>query len=333
MTSTTLALEPVPEAPDGHTDPKPPRYDLSYRDAFWPVRAYEDRCDRIALRALLPRSGGHLVDLGAGFGRLVDEYGAFEAVSLVDASPVMVEAASERVAADPRCTVVLGNSTDLPMRDDSVDVVVSVRLLVHLLDPAMTFREVSRALRTGGSLIVEFPNRRHLLARIRYRLRRQAWNPTDRQPHEYVPGHFSHHPETIEHQLREAGLVPAQWRSVSLFRVAWLTNRVPAFALAAIEWPLQGLLGRLGPGPSTYVRAIKAGSGASLQVVQPGFRLHRHGPDEPPVRNEAAPPPGPVLTCRRFLASGPSPDGARIVVADRTGIAHGPADVTPGGRT
>lgn len=293
MTSTTLAREATTGEPDSLGSPKPPTYDLSYRDTFWAVRAYEDRCDRIALRALLPRSGGNLVDLGAGFGRLVDEYGAFATVNLVDASPVMVKAASERVAADPRCTVILANATDLPLPDDSVDVVVSVRLLVHLRDPEATFREVARVLRLGCSLIVEFPNRRHLLARIRYRLRRQAWNPTDRQPHEYVPGHFSHHPETIEHQLREAGLEPAQWRSVSLFRVAWLTNRVPAFALAAIERPLQGLLGRLGPGPSTYVRAIKAGSGASLQVVQPGFRLHRHGPNEPPVRNEAAPPPGP----------------------------------------
>ncbi|MEO8468313.1 MAG: methyltransferase domain-containing protein [Chloroflexota bacterium] len=244
-------------------EPKPPIYDLSYRDAFWAVRAYEDRCDRIALRALLPGSGSHLVDLGAGFGRLVDEYGAFASISLVDASPVMVEAACERVAADPRCTVILGTSTDLPMADESVDVVVSVRLLVHLHDPAATFHEVARTLRTGGTLIVEFPNRRHLLARLRYRFRRQAWSPMDRQPHEYVPGHFSHHPKSIERQLRHAGLEPTTWRSVSLFRAAWLTSRVPAAVLAGIERPLQGLLGRLGPGPSTYVRAIKSGPSGS----------------------------------------------------------------------
>lgn len=265
MTSTTLARESTTGNPDSLCDQRPPTYDLSYRDAFWPVRGYEDRCDRIALRALLPRSGGSLLDLGAGFGRLVDEYSGFGSVSLVDASPVMVEAARERVATDSRCTVILANSSHLPMKDASVDAVVSVRLLVHLHDPEATFRECARVLKAGGSLIVEFPNRSHLLARLRYRLRRQGWNPKDRQPHEYAPGHFAHHSRSIERQLRTAGLEPVQWRSVSLFRAAWLTSRVPAAFLAGIERPLQGLFGRLGPGPSTYVRAIKSGSSASSQ--------------------------------------------------------------------
>lgn len=278
MTATTLARESTTGNPDSLGDQRPPTYDLSYRDAFWPVRGYEDRCDRIALRALLPRSGGSLLDLGAGFGRLVDEYSGFGSVSLVDASPVMVEAARERVATDSRCTVILANSSHLPMKDASVDAVVSVRLLVHLHDPEAAFRECARVLKAGGSLIVEFPNRRHMLARLRFLFRRQAWSPTDRHPHEYVPGHFAHHPMTIEQQLRIAGLQPAARRSVSLFRTGWLTNHAPVAILAGIERPLQGLLGRLGPGPSMYVRAVKSGSddqprvSAGIHVASSGSR-------------------------------------------------------------
>src|ERR1035437_4407732 len=71
-------LDPVHEqSPDLDPDrpgAEPPTYDLSYRDAFWASRAYEDLCDRLALRALLPATGEQLLPLGAGFGRLTDEY-------------------------------------------------------------------------------------------------------------------------------------------------------------------------------------------------------------------------------------------------------------------
>ena len=60
--------------------------DLAYRDAFWPQRRYEDACDRIALRAFLPRAGGRLIEVGAGFGRLVDEYAGYREVVLLDPS-------------------------------------------------------------------------------------------------------------------------------------------------------------------------------------------------------------------------------------------------------
>ena len=65
--------------------------DLRYRDVFWASRAYEDACDRIALRALLSAAGSlsrrdraaplRLIEAGAGFGRLATEYA--EALAIV----------------------------------------------------------------------------------------------------------------------------------------------------------------------------------------------------------------------------------------------------------
>jgi len=251
--SPTPGLEPVRQPHE------PPTYDLSYRDAFWSSRAYEDLCDRTALRALLAGSSGHLLDVGAGFGRLVDEYGAFEHVTLVDASPAMIEAARERVGANPRVSIVQADAAELPIATGSVDVVVAVRLILHVSDPQAVFGEIARVLRPGGLFVLEFPNRRHLLARLRYLARRQSWSPSEPGPHEYREGHFSHQPATVARQLRRAGLVPTSRRAVSLFRSARLKRLAPARYLARLEAPLQARLGRLAPSPSLYIAARNQG--------------------------------------------------------------------------
>jgi ubiquinone/menaquinone biosynthesis C-methylase UbiE len=246
-------------------DTEPPTYDLSYRDAFWASRAYEDLCDRVALRALLPATGQQLLDVGAGFGRLADEYGGFGHVTLVDASPAMIGAARERIGSDPRFTIVQADAGHLPVASASMDVVVAVRLILHVRNPEVVFAEVARVLRPGGLFVLEFPNRRHLLARLRYLARRQAWSPDDADPHEYREGHFSHQPATVVRQLRGAGLAPASRRAVSLFRSARLKSLVPARSLARLEAPLQAPLGRLAPSPSLYIASRKRGQLAGAE--------------------------------------------------------------------
>ena len=154
MQSTALP-QPAPPEPSGAVDRTiPPEYDLSYRDAFWRARDYEDRSDRLALQALLPPSGEDLLDLGAGFGRLADEFGGYRRVTLVDASPAMLTAAAERLGGDPRIRLIRADATALPFPDDSFDTIVAIRLLVHLRDPRPVFDEVRRLLRPGGTFIV-----------------------------------------------------------------------------------------------------------------------------------------------------------------------------------
>ena len=234
---------------------RPPPYDLSYRDQFWATRTYEDGCDRIALRALLPAAGGHLLDLGAGFGRLSDEYAAFERVTLVDASPEMIAAARERVGRDPRFSVIQAEASSVPIGDGTVDVIVAVRLMVHLRDPEPVLAEIARILRPGGLLILEFANRDHLLARVRHVIHRQFSARPDPVPFEYRPSHFAHRRATVERQLRDAGLVPTSRRAVSLFRTPWLKRLVGSRFLWWLEARLQARLAPLDLSPSVHIAA------------------------------------------------------------------------------
>ncbi len=237
------------------TGASPPEYDLSYRDLFWAQRDYEDRVDRLALRGLLPPGGHHLADLGAGFGRLTNEYGDYDRVTLVDASLAMLAAAADRVAGDPRMALVRADVNRLPFADESFDTIVAVRLLVHLADPQPLFDEVRRVLRPGGAFIIEFPNRRHVLAMIRRIAGRQSWSPLGAAPHEYLDGHFAHQPRSVRRQLARSGLEVDAVRAVSFLRSATLKRLVGSDMLARLEGPLQAPFGPLQLSPSVYLRA------------------------------------------------------------------------------
>ncbi len=231
--------------------------DLSYRDQFWAVREYEDQCDRVAIRALLPPSGGAILDLGAGFGRLADEYLAYHRVVLFDASETLLAAAREKLAGDERIEFVQGDAHRLPFEDGSFDAATCIRVLVHVRDPRPVLTELARVVRPEGTVVIEFANRRHLLAVVRHLARRQDWSPFDPAPHEYKPLHFAHQPKTIRRVATGAGFRVSAERTVSLFRTPAISRRVAVPTLIRIERPLQTLLAPLRPGPSTYLRLIR----------------------------------------------------------------------------
>ena len=124
--------------------------DLRYRDVFGVARTYEDACDRIALRALLPARGARLIEIGAGFGRLAGEYAGYARVVLLDSSEVHVRAANEALGGDPKFEICLGDALALPFPDAAFDVAVCVRVLHHFDDPGPLIAELGRIVRPGG---------------------------------------------------------------------------------------------------------------------------------------------------------------------------------------
>jgi ubiquinone/menaquinone biosynthesis C-methylase UbiE len=245
----------MPCGPAADPPPLATYEDLGYRDRFWPARAYEDACDRIALRALLPRSGGRLIEVGAGFGRLANEYSRWSEIALLDSSEVHVQAARETLRGDPRFEIRLGNALALPWPDTSFDAAVCVRVLHHFEDPRPLLAEIGRVVRPGGVLVLEYANKRNLKSIARRLLGRQDWSPFEPGSVAYRSHHFDHAPASVRRALRSAGFTVERMRAVSMFRVPPLCRALPAGFLAGLESRVQEPLGSITPGPSAFVLA------------------------------------------------------------------------------
>ncbi len=272
MSPTDPRLHPIADDPDDH---RICDYEGSpYRRVFWEEadRSYEDATERLALRRLLPPSGRRIVEIGAGFGRLVDEYRGYEEIILLDYARSMLEDARDRLSRafgtrGPRLRFVCADLYRLPFASQSLDTVVQVRVLHHVEQVPRAFAEVSRVLGAGGSYVLEYANKRNLKAIARYAMGRQQERPFDRDPHEFVELNWNFHPEYIYEALVQAGLAPRESMAVSHFRHAQLKARVPATALARADALIGRPLAPLALAPSQFQRAIRATGQATVDSL------------------------------------------------------------------
>ena len=237
-----------------------------YRERFWEHadRAYEDAAERLAIRRLLPSSGRRLTEIGAGFGRLVDEYRNFDEVLLVDYAHSMIADARSRLAGSRAgLRFICADLYSLPFCTAALDTVVQVRVLHHVERIDNAFQEVARTLRAGGAYVLEFANKRNLKAILRHWTGRQAEDPFSLEPYEFVPLNWNHHPQRVIDSLNRAGLPPIAQRSVSLFRLDGLKQRMSVPALARADDLMAGPLAPLGLSPSQFVRALKTIGGGT----------------------------------------------------------------------
>ena len=213
-----------------------------YRARFWENqgRDYEDQVERAALRRLMPPHGRRLLDVGAGFGRLANEYHGYDRVVLFDYSRSLLCEAQDHLRGDPRYLYVAGNWYAMPFVDSLFDTLVQVRTLHHAADAPALFAELARIARPEGRYVLEFASKRNLKAMLRYGLGRQKWSPYDREPVEFVALNFDFHPTWIREQLAKSGFMPGETLTASHFRFAPLKRVVPTGWLVALDRAIQG---------------------------------------------------------------------------------------------
>jgi SAM-dependent methyltransferase len=229
----------------------------NYRTRFWESqgRDYEDRVERIALRRLLPPSGGTLIDIGAGFGRLAEEFDGYERVVLFDYSRSLLLEAQKRVGEDPRFIFVAGNWYHMPFVSGLFDTLVQVRTIHHAADVPSLFGQLVRIIRPKGAYILEFANKHNLKAILRYWSGNQKWSPFSPQPVEFAELNYDFHPRWMRRELESGGFLVKRTLTVSHFRLPLIKRVVPSGLLARLDGAIQFSGGWFQVAPSVFISA------------------------------------------------------------------------------
>jgi ubiquinone/menaquinone biosynthesis C-methylase UbiE len=239
-----------------------PKY--NYMD-YWAGREYEHAAEEMAIKRLLKGMHfEHAVDVGGGYGRLSRLLASFaDRVTLAEPSQQQLDMAKIYLKDVPNIEHKLLQAANLKMSAASADLVMVVRVLHHLPDPAAEFKEVARVLRPGGSFILEFANDAHFLNRLRYgmRVKRVPKIPVDiRSEVNKDSGEVAfvnHHPKTIIKALTDAGFELETALSGSNLRSPRLKRVFGKKPLLAVEKVMQPLLAPLYFGPSVWLRLKK----------------------------------------------------------------------------
>ncbi len=262
--------------------------DSSYRQDFWEGqgRDYEDAVERLVLAKLLPPRGERLLEIGAGFGRVTDEYRMFRQVVLLDYSLEQLQYARNRFG-DDGYLYVAADAYRMPFQAGVFDAATMIRVIHHFEDVPAVLAQVEQALSGGGSFILEYANKRNLKAMLRHLIGRNRWDPFTLSPVEFVELNFNFHPQYMQRQVNERGFEVRRAVPVSWLRLGLLKRALPTGFLVRLDAALQGAGWLLSPSVFLDLR-LKKESGretlsansdplAILKCPLTGSRLEREG--------------------------------------------------------
>lgn len=113
---------------------------------------------RANFRALAPKPGERIADIGCGNGMLTVDLalavGADGEVIGIDPSPEMIALARERIRDLGNVSLVSGTAEALPVEDGGLDGAVSLQVFEYLDSPDAAVRELHRVLRRGGRAVI-----------------------------------------------------------------------------------------------------------------------------------------------------------------------------------
>ncbi|MCE5329779.1 class I SAM-dependent methyltransferase [bacterium] len=248
---------------------------------FWQdnKRGYEDFSERKAIRKLLKNfeKKGTIADIGCGFGRLFNEYNDFDRVIMLDYSVNNLKNAREVIndfffknksAKKPNSLYFIAADAErIPIKNDVLDMVISVRLMHHLNSPERFINEVQRILKEDGCFILEFANKRNLKNILKFFLGRTKKSPFSSEPLYIGETIRDYHPKIILRYIKSSGLKLIKLLSVSNFRISFLKTKLKPCILTKLESISQVLFSSLKLGPSIFVKSVKKSSNLFTESI------------------------------------------------------------------
>lgn len=253
----------------------PAAYDSYNYPQYWEGREYEHKAEIIAINELLAKVPkiSSILDIGAGFGRLVPTYlHRVSKITLIDPSAKLLKIARGRLKNSPslkykKIRFIQSKLENLPkkIRSESVDLVLLVRVLHHLKDIDEAFFVIEKLTKKKGFLILEFANKRHVKAIISEFIKGNLTYLLDIFPKELglkktkaskLP-FMNYHPDAIVEILKKHKFKIMEIRSVSNIRNPVLKHIIPLDILLNLEKILQRPLARICFGPSIFILARK----------------------------------------------------------------------------
>lgn len=235
-----------------------------YED-FWIGRDYEHYSEIIAIRNLLKDQHFPVaMDFGGGYGRLTEvllDYA--DKVILVDPSIKQLNIAKDRFDQKNIEYLLLDKKDFIPAKDNSLDLILMVRVSHHITDLSKIFKDIKRALKPGGEAIIEVASNAHFVNRLRSYAKFKPVSKTPIRVGKVANGlkeetpFVNHNPNTVIKQLQKSGLQYQRKLSVSNFRSTFLKSKFKLDKLLRAEKMTQNKLAKINFGPSIFILVKK----------------------------------------------------------------------------
>jgi 2-polyprenyl-3-methyl-5-hydroxy-6-metoxy-1,4-benzoquinol methylase len=148
-------------------------------------------------------SGRDVLDAGCGTGDVSSMCSAQSAnVAAIDMYEPMLRKARDRY--DNEFSLIRGSVESLPFKQSSFDVVLSMDVIEHLLDPNAFLIETRRVLRPGGHLVVATDNTANFWVLVKWLKRSRGRRDRSENPPRSYRQHFP--VPTLKRMAAEAGL-------------------------------------------------------------------------------------------------------------------------------